>query len=60
MKKQPNSTGSLSACHHFDNPIVYATPDFLTFLPLMALCPSVQMLTIIPSAFLSLMDYFSN
>lgn len=23
MKKQPNSTGPLSACHHFDNPIVY-------------------------------------
>ena len=24
MKKQPNSTGSLSACYHFDTPILYA------------------------------------
>lgn len=24
MKVQQNSTGSLSACHRFDNPIVYA------------------------------------
>lgn len=58
MKKQPNSPGSLLACHPLDN------SPFMLYFCLMRLSdfsssgssPSAQMLTIIPSAFYSFSD----
>lgn len=59
MKKQPNITGSLLACYHFDTPcfmLCLCLTRLLTFLPPMASSLSVQMLAILASGFYPFSD----